>query len=435
MESNITRRRAVGMSPLGIDRVETATNAVKSWLELNDFAGWDPFDLLNSPLLKPVGARNRLAGIAFVQLGKRSPINLRPALRVQPVRNAKAIGLALSAYVQLRDVTGQTGDESRIRDLAAWLVQNTTKGYAGACWGYPFDWPNRSFAAPSGTPSVVTTYFCASALLKFGLQRRNLPASVGLDFDPLKVARRSCDFVMTDLNRLPDAETPRYFSWSYTPLDRRQIHNASLLGARLLAEVGAATGDETLNQLALESAYYTATRQRPDGSWPYGEDRRNSWVDNFHTAYVVSSLLSISNLLHDKFLLEVALKGYAYWARTCFRGDGAPKWGPHRLYPIDIHSSAQAVITFVDFAAHDPDASAAASRVAKWTLENMQTAAGQFAYQKRRFYRVRIPYARWSQAWMFSALVALLGHLRVSNSEASSQPIGTRASGQFPSTI
>jgi hypothetical protein len=392
--------------------------AVKSWLELNDFAGWDPFDLLNSPLLGQVGARNRLAGVALVQLGKRSPINLRPALRVPRVRNSKAIGLALSAYVQLREITGQPAYDASIRGLATWLVQNISPGYAGACWGYPFDWPNRSFAAPRGTPSVVTTYFCASALLSLATQPRNAPIVATLEFDPLRVARSSCDFVTTDLNRIPDRVNSRHFSWSYTPLDRRQIHNANLLGARLLAEVGSAVGDSGLNQQSLDSAYYTASRQRSDGSWLYGEDRRNSWVDNFHTAYVISSLLSISTLLQDRFLLEVALKGYAYWSKSCFRSDGAPKWGPNRVYPIDIHSSAQAIITFLDFSAHDPDAMAAANRVATWTLDNMEIADGQFAYQRRRFYRVRIPYARWSQAWMFNALVALLNRLPASSRHA-----------------
>jgi hypothetical protein len=390
--------------------------AIKEWLELNDFAGWDPFDLLNSPSLGRIGSRNRLAGIAIVQLGKRSPINLRRILHVPRVRNAKAIGLALSAYVQLRELSGATSDENRMRDLAIWLNLHSNSGYAGACWGYPFDWPSRSFFAPSGTPSVVTTYFCASALLRLALATRPGPSDSTSDVDALRMARSACDFVMTNLNRLPDRTSSTYFSWSYTPLDHRQIHNANLLGARLLAEVGAETGEEPLKQLALHSAYYTAVRQRPDGSWPYGEDRRNSWVDSFHTAYVVSSLLSIANVLQDEFLLRAALKGYGYWSKTCFLPDGTPKWGPNRLYPIDIHSAAQAVISFLDFSAHDANAIDAARQVALWTLDHMQTTEGHFAYQQRRFYQIQIPYARWSQAWMFTALVTLLRHLPTSSS-------------------
>jgi hypothetical protein len=390
------------------DRIEAAMISAQAWLEQHDFAGWDPFDMLNSPWLRTIGSRNRLAGIAIVQMGKRSPFNMRRILGVPHVRNAKAIGLALSAYVQLLDIDGSSGDVNRIRDLTTWLSLNRSSGYAGACWGYPFDWPSRSLVAPSGTPSVVTTYFCATALLRLALAAPRGGLDLATGVDALVLARSACDFIMTDLNRLPDRTSSTYFSWSYTPLDRRPIHNANVLGARLLAEVGAATGEQSLKQLALDSAYYTATRQRPDGSWPYGEDGRNSWVDSFHTAYVVSSLLSIANLLQDDFLLDVALKGYKYWSTTCFLADSTPKWGPHRIYPIDIHSAAQAVISFLDFAPHDESALASAKRVALWTLAHMQTREGHFAYQQRRFYRIDIPYARWSQAWMFNALVALL---------------------------
>jgi len=411
----MNRQRSV-MSSRDLERIAAAMVAVKTWLELNDFAGWDPFDLLNSPSLGRIGSRNRLAGIAIVQLGKRSPINLRPILRVPRVRNAKAIGLALSAYVELRELNGATSDEDRVRDLSTWLNLQSCRGYAGACWGYPFDWPSRSFSAPSGTPSVVTTYFCASALLRLALAKGPGSSDSTSGVEAWRMARSACDFVMTDLNRLPDRTSSTYFSWSYTPLDHRQIHNANLLGARLLAEVGAETGEEPLKQLALDSAYFTAIRQRPDGSWPYGEDGRNWWVDSFHTAYVISALLSIANLLKDEFLLRAALNGYAYWSTTCFLPDGTPKWGPSRLYPIDIHSAAQAIISFLDFSAHDANAKDAAMQVALWTLDHMQTAKGHFAYQQRRLHRIEIPYARWSQAWMFAALVRLLRQLSPSSS-------------------
>ena len=36
---------------------------------------------------------------------------------------------------------------------------------------------------------------------------------------------------------------------------------------------------------------WTVARQRPDGSWPYGEERHLNWVDGFHTGYVLDCLL------------------------------------------------------------------------------------------------------------------------------------------------
>ena len=388
--------------------------AVRSWLERNDFAGWDPFDLLNSPFLQQIGARNRLAGIALVQLGKRSPVNLRRALRVPRLQNPKGIGLALQAYLWLRESAGDSAYDETIKRLATLLVRTISPGYAGAAWGYPFDWPNRSFVAPRGTPSVVATYFCASALLNLSLQDTSFATERSLGFDPAHIARSACDFVVHDLKRIGDKEEQGYFSWSYTPLDHRQIHNASLFGARLLAEVATVTGEPMLAQLARSSAHYTASRQRSDGSWPYGEDRRNSWVDNFHTAYVVSSLLALSESLQDGELFDVAVKGYNFWTNNFISVDCVPKPSPDRMYPIDIHNSAQAIITFLDFSRHDPGAVAKALRVATWTLDHMAQPDGAFAYQRRRWFTVSIPYARWSDAWMFNALSALWSQLNAS---------------------
>jgi hypothetical protein len=42
-----------------------------------------------------------------------------------------------------------------------------------------------------------------------------------------------------------------------------------------------------------------------------------------------------------------------------------------------------------------------------WAIDNLRSADGYFHYQRRRFYKVRIPYMRWSEAWMGYALARL----------------------------
>jgi hypothetical protein len=52
-----------------------------------------------------------------------------------------------------------------------------------------------------------------------------------------------------------------------------------------------------------------------------------------------------------------------------------------------------------------PDALALADRIIRWTLENLRDPRrGFFYYQRRRFYTIRTPYMRWTQAWMMYAL-------------------------------
>ncbi len=52
-----------------------------------------------------------------------------------------------------------------------------------------------------------------------------------------------------------------------------------------------------------------------------------------------------------------------------------------------------------------------ADKVLNWTIANMQDKKGYFYYQKYRFYKIKIPYIRWSQAWMFYALTTYLNIL------------------------
>ena len=49
-----------------------------------------------------------------------------------------------------------------------------------------------------------------------------------------------------------------------------------------------------------------------------------------------------------------------------------------------------------------------ARQIASWTIQNLRDKRGFFYYQRRRFYTVRKPYMRWTQAWMLYALARLI---------------------------
>ena len=383
--------------------VEQALYQLETWIERESFQGWDPYDALNSPLLKRMTFRSRFFGIAWVQLLKRSPLNMRPLLRVPKGYNPKGMGLFMSSYLRKYQLTGDPKALDRVRFFAEWLYKNISPGYSGACWGYNFDWPNRGFFAPAGTPTAVNTAFIASAFLDL----YELPSSPCLEASdtPLGIARSACDFILRDLNRLEPS--PYELCFSCTPLDHRWVHNANILGALLLARVYKYTEEETLARHAIASARFTAARQRSDGTWPYGEGKQDTWVDNFHTGFVLVALKQIAQYLDTKKFDRVLDRGYRFWKQHMFLPEGTPKYYPDRVYPIDIHNVAQAVLTFLEFADLDPEAREWAWRVARWSIEHMQDPKGYFHYQIHRHYRIRIPYMRWSQAWMFLALIHL----------------------------
>jgi hypothetical protein len=142
----------------------------------------------------------------------------------------------------------------------------------------------------------------------------------------------------------------------------------------------------------------------------YGTDPKQSWVDNFHTAYVLFSLKRIINVSSSSGAeFQPALeRGYEFWKNNFFLAEGWPKYYHDDPYPADAHAAASAIVTFLECRELDNNASKLAQSVASWTIQNLRDSRGFFYYQRRRFYTVRKPYMRWTQAWMLYALARLL---------------------------
>ena len=384
--------------------ISAALRRLEVWIEGQDFKGWDPYDALNSPLLSRLTFGNRRLGQVWVQLFKRSPINLRPLFRVSKGYNAKGMALFLASYLRRYLVTNQKSYLERTDTFSRWLRSHESQGYSGSCWGYNFDWPNRGFFAPAGTPDIVTTSFIGLAFVDLATLGDSLvPAS--LRQSALPMVRTACEFILRDLHRTQPLLDEICFS--YTPLDRRYVHNANVLAAWLLAEAAARIEEPELRSTALAAARYTARRQKPDGSWLYGEGTKDGWIDNFHTGYVLVALNRLGVALGTKEFAPAVERGYAYWKQNMFAPDGAPKYYANNMFPIDVHSAAQSVLTFLEFVDSDPSARALALKTARWAIENMQAPEGYFHFQIHSHYRIGTPYMRWSQAWMQRALVEL----------------------------
>jgi hypothetical protein len=383
------------------ESLEQAFTELLDWCSRRDFAGYDPFDALNSRVfqLTPF-TRSRTARLIWTQALKRSPLNLRSFALVPPQQNSK--GLALFALAALSNYrrTKTADAETKARELLDQLGRSRIQGYSGAAWGYNFPWQSRNFFAAEKTPMVVPTAFAARAFVEgYG--------AFGVD-EYLITARSSCDFIVKDLKRSADSADEVCFS--YSPSDTTQIFNASLLAAEILAGVGTITGEAELCDLALRAARYVVRRQRQDGSWSYGTAPQQQWVDNFHTAYVLLSLRRISKCCADAGNdLESALqRGLQYWRESFFLADGWPKYYHDSLYPADAHSAATAIVTLLELRELDNSSLDLAERIACWTLRNLRDRQGFFYYQRRRFFTVRTPYMRWTQAWMLYALARLL---------------------------
>lgn len=382
------------------DPIEQVFEDLFEWCRRRDFAGHDPFDALNSRLFQATPFKHsRTARLIWTQAMKRSPVNLRPLAFVPVQRNAKGIALfALAALANYRRLKTAEA-ELAARGLLDQLLEMRIPGYSGAAWGYNFDWQSRNFFATQGTPMIVPTAFAARALIE--------AHQTFADDNYLKQARSSCDFILCDLKRTVEFDAEVCFS--YSPLDKTRIFNASLLAGETLAAVGALTGETELSDLAVCAARYVVRAQRDDGSWGYGAEPGQQWVDNFHTAYVLLSLSRISKSGGGPVELDRSLRrGLEFWRERLFLADGWPKYYDDHPYPADAHAGATAIVTLLELQDLDREARPLAERITGWAIHNLRDGQGFFYYQRRRFYTVRTPYMRWTQGWMLYSLARLL---------------------------
>jgi len=367
------------------------------FVEQDGWRGWDPYDALNSPFLRYITFDKKWLRIAAIHFLKRAPYNVRPLFGIPKLRHPKALGLLARAYiVQYKKAKNETYLKNALRALD-WLESSSIQ-YSGHAWGHNFDWQSSLFYVTRHVPTVVNTAFIAHAFLDaYELTSKE---------HYLSIARSSCDFILKGLNR---SDQDGSICFSYTPVDQTRIHNANVLAAELLARVFTITKEERLCTEATKSLNFTMQHQNRDGSWYYGIGPGLDYIDSFHTGFVLVSIhnaLAYLGLLNDG--NQHLMSGYQYYKETFFDSNGLPHYASDRVYPIDLHATAQGIITCVAFRDHDQNALSIAKTLADWAIENMwDEQRGYFYFQKTKWYTNKIPYLRWPNAWMYYALVLL----------------------------
>ncbi len=374
-----------------------AAQVLDQWGRSRDWCGSDPYDALNATRLSSPLRRTATGRRILTQVVKRSPIDLRGPLGIPPGRSAAALAWVASAYA--RDDGTISGDPVKhLGDALQGLGELRLAAYSEPCWGYHFDVQTRVFFYPRVTPNTIATAFAGHALLD-GYARSGDPRW-------LELASGTADFLLA---HVPATAGSQGSFFGYLIGDRTPIHNASLLICSLLARLARETASAELAHSAAQGVAYTVAHQRPDGSWPYGEQPGLSWIDNFHTGYVLEALMRCRAAGIGGSDLDAALeRGLAFYRRELFCDDGAPKYYPGSLYPIDAQCVAQGIQTFAIAASLEPGYADWAWRVAGFALARMRRRDGAFIFQRRRLWSNRTPHVRWCQAPMLLALAHLL---------------------------
>lgn len=367
----------------------------------DDYAGYDPFDMLNSRVFRATPFyRNELLRLAVLQFGKKSPINFRKLLLVPKARNPKAIAICILGLIEDYSRTGEASFIDEAQRLGQWLIEHRSdpSTWHHTCWGYHFDWQARAFFVPRGKPNIITTVYAARALLELS---RVSGVKHFADY-----AVDAGHFIYRHL-LVTDGASP-YFA--YIPGEKTFVHNASLWGAAWCSITANIANDTELLSFAHAAAELSAKMQADDGSWKYGTASHHRFIDGFHTGYNIEALDIIRSQTGTGDFDEPIRKGFEYYRRNFFTDDGIAKYYNNSMYPIDMHSFAQAIIVLIKIGGYEKNR-VLIERIINWSFDNMfSDKTNKFYYQKLRTYNNKIDYSRWTQAWMYFSIAYFNNH-------------------------
>ena len=379
--------------------IKSSLLSLEKYIDYNNYKGYDPYDTLNSSF--PLKYFGKWFSILAIQFQKRNPINIRPLLGVKAGINPKGMGLLLKAYCILYEIENKNEYYECAKNIYVWLINNYSEGYSGICWGYNFDWANPEEYLKAFEPNVVVTGTVIDGIYKY--------SKIFQDTQAREIVISSSDFVLKDLPII-NIDTKKCIG--YNTNSKNCCYNASLYGSLILSFANRIKPNKKYQEIIDEVVAYVLSKQKTDGSWYYSyniEQQTERRQIDFHQGFI---LVLLNDIIKDyssqKDILTSIQRGINYYKDKQFYKNGRSKWRLPKKWPVDIHNQSQGIITFSKFAYLNKEYLSFSHNIANWTITNMQAEDGYFYYRNYKYFKNKISYIRWSQSWMFLALVELM---------------------------
>jgi len=377
------------------------------WIIENDYKSYDLCDVKGTNLFLKSNALNtskfKIGNfVAFpvnYLLRNHSPI-LRKALNIEKNKYPQAQALIANSYLNLYRKNSDKTYLDKAKLLLDWIISNKTSGFENYCWGQPYDWYSRKVIEKHTPRTTVSSQVAAVFIDMFELTGEQ---------KYLDITKSICDFYINDLNWNEDQDGDICFS--YTTVDNYHIHNANMLAAAILIRTWKHTQISEYKDFGVKAINFTLKHQNEDGSWFYWAppDRVIGKIDHYHTGFVLESLYEILNIVDSDDIEKSFLKGLQYYDNNLFTSDLVPKYTNEKLYPIDIQSLAQSIITYAVVSGKFHEYNDKALKIMTWTVENMYDSDGYFYYRIYKNGNIdKTPYIRWAESWMLRALSLII---------------------------
>lgn len=251
-------------------------------------------------------------------------------------------GMAALALLKLYSVHPQERYLQSAEAHLRWLLKNHSTGYKGIGWGLGFaSQINQTIYHEANTPYSTMTPYCTEALVAFHEYRKE---------DWLKEAITGClRFFLEDLKVVYEDE--KWLCTSYVPLFDRTVYNATsytMYMYALLSSWGSAEQQIEMQRRMKKIRSFILDNQNADGSWLYAYNDSNTFIDCFHSCFVMKNLWKTARIFPSPESDQAIMRGYDYikrelWDETSHLFRRFSKANKPGIIKFDLYDNAEAL--------------------------------------------------------------------------------------------
>ena len=210
---------------------------------------------------------------------------------------------------------------------------------------------------------------------------------------------------------------------SYTPDPKQSVGvvNANAYRAFLLTSAAYDFSEEKYWKVAERNLNFVIESQNDDGSWYYARDGKRTFIDHFHTCFVLKALIKIEGLTGHSGCSEAIKRGIEYYVNNLFDESGIPKPFSSRprltVYRQELYDYAECINVATLLNGRFPKLDELLSSVLNDLLRTWQNSDGSFHSRRLLLGWDNVPMHRWAQAQLFRSLCFLLSRADESRSD------------------
>lgn len=299
---------------------------LESYLLCDNLETYDPYDIWKSSIgmkIKKLYYKNKYLGLLPAGVLTIYDFYINNQLRIgyrkqeYPVVRAQAVLALLNLYKKERDEKYLKYAKLHID----WLLKNSSKGYSGYCWGTGFKIViSDTLIYDENTPFSTNTPYILEALFNYYKTTH--------DNEILNVLKSVYQFYEKDLVVLE--EDDNLLITSYGPFKDRVVTNSvsyTMFAYSIFYQI--IDEKEYIKKKIKKMYNFIVSVQKENGSWFYAPYDNNSFIDCFHSVFVLKNIIKTQKVVQLE-ANDTIEKGYRYIQENFYNN----QYGLYRRFSV-----------------------------------------------------------------------------------------------------